>query len=140
MNLLQVSALLLATPTIDGAKAELSDGQLTIEVTTSEPMARDEIRTKVDGKVLSIYAEGAKLGGKRTFGEGQLAITATKANDLPPVLAVLLVTAVAVALSRMNPRTKSPAAIVPSIEITVEFQRGKSETWVSSAQTMAGSA
>ena len=34
-------------------------------------------------------------------GLGQLAITATKANDLPPVLAVLLVTAVAVALSNL---------------------------------------
>ena len=75
-SLALLPALLLATPTIEGASAQLTDGQLNVEVTTSEPMARDEIRTKLDGKVLSIYAEGAKLGGKRSFGEGQMAITA----------------------------------------------------------------
>jgi flagellar biogenesis protein FliO len=68
-------ALLLATPTVDGARATLSDGRLAVEVSLSEPVLREEVRSKLEADRLSIYIEGAEASGKRSYGSASLALT-----------------------------------------------------------------
>ena len=72
MTAIALLPLLLATPSIDGAKLELREGNLRLEVATSEPVAREDIRTKVDGKRLSVYIDGAEAAGRKSFGTAQL--------------------------------------------------------------------
>ena len=71
MTALALLPLLLATPTIDGAKLELHEGNLRLEVATSEPVAREDIRTKLDGKALSVYIDGAEAA-RKSFGTAEL--------------------------------------------------------------------
>ena len=67
-------ALLLATPTIDGATAVVADGRLDVEVTVSEPIIREDVRAKIDGGALAIYVDGASVS-KKSFGTGPLTVT-----------------------------------------------------------------
>src|SRR5688500_2718839 len=69
-------ALLLATPTVEGVRAELTDGQLDLEVTASETLYREDVRAKLDGKALSLYIDGAEMRSKKSFASGPLIVTA----------------------------------------------------------------
>lgn len=72
------STLLLGTfPTVSGAQAQLEDGQLVVEVTTSEPVEHEGVHTKLDGKTLSIYLDGARVeGAKRSFAGSERVVNA----------------------------------------------------------------
>jgi flagellar protein FliO/FliZ len=68
-------ALLLATPTVEGARATLNDGRLAVDVAISEPILREEVRSKLEADRLSIYIEGAEASGRRSYGRAPLAMT-----------------------------------------------------------------
>ena len=60
-------------PVVEDATADLQGERLAVEITTTLPVFREDVRAKIDGRNVVVYVGGAALpAGKRLFGEGAI--------------------------------------------------------------------
>ena len=81
MTILPIFPLLLGLalggelPTIESASAAVGEERLVVEVRTTEPITREDLRTKLQSKSLLFYLDGTRVSrGKRVLGDAELPV------------------------------------------------------------------